>query len=106
MNNASENSWLDTKIPKEAQLSILLVFKVVLLIFYHKHVGTQISYYSDISLDLDSMQGGLFIFYVIEMFIRFGVMIIHFGVMSSVYLFLILAISVNVFAICRIVKQL
>ncbi len=30
----SENSWLDRTIPKEAQLSILLVFKVALLIFF------------------------------------------------------------------------
>ena len=92
--NASENSWLDRTIPKEAQLSILLVFKVALLIFFYNYVE-----FRDFSLD--STQNMAFVT-VLGMFIHSVVMTV---VMTTVNLFLIIAIVVNVRAICRIVKQ-
>ena len=94
MNNASENSWLDRTIPKEAQLSILLVFKVALLIFFYNYVE-----FPDYSLD--STQNMPYV-PVLGMFIHSVVMTV---VMTTVNLFLIIAIVVNVLAICRIVKQ-
>ena len=96
--NASENSWLDRTLPKEVQLSILLVFKVALLIFYHKHV--ELSGYPDMFQSfLDpapNVQLGLL--YIIAI-------LVHLLGRIAVNALLIFAIVVNAFAICRIVKS-
>ena len=96
--NASENSWLDRTLPKEAQLSILLVFKVALLIFYHKHV--ELSGYPDMfGSFLDATPTML-----IAMPHLIGV-VVHLLGQIAVNALLIFAICFNAFAICRIVKS-
>ena len=94
----SENSWLDRTIPKEVQLSILLVFKVALLIFYHKHV--ELSGYPDM------FQGFLVTTpnTLLAMLHLIAIMVHVLG-RIAVNALLILAIVVNVFTICRIVKS-
>ena len=96
--NASENSWLDRTLPKEFQLSILLVFKVALLIFYHKHV--ELSGYPGM------FQSFLDATAIMPIVLPYLVAIlVHVLGRIAVNALLIFAIVVNVLAICRIVKS-
>ena len=89
---SDKSNWLQNT-PKDVRLSIFLIFKIGLLIFHHNHV--ELSDYSEVFQDLDSVQNWL---YVAEM-------VIHLFVMGFVNLFLIIAIAVNVFAIRRTLRS-
>ena len=101
--NASENSWLDRTLPKEAQLSILLVFKVALLIFYHKHVEVS-GYLGMFPNFLDATSNGLLVLPYLALPFIIATMV-HLLGRIAVNALLIFAIGVNIFAICRIVKS-